>query len=526
VQPRSVRQLRIDERGGQVQTPPGQPQHPFDQVRDLFSGEDDCCEFGSAAAGDEHPTGLVDPVLRTTKAYLVEMRAAIYTRISRDELGDGLGVRRQETDCREVCKRQSWRVVDTYVDNDVSAFSGKTRPAYQRLVADVKAGHIDAVVAWAPERLHRSPRELEDFLELIERAGTAVQTVKAGAWDVTTSHGRLVARMLGAVSRAESERTGERVSRAHRQAQENGFWRGPVPFGMRSTSAPGKPEPDPESADIVREIFERVLRGDALTRIASTLNADGVRPRRGEAWTHTGISRLIASPALGGLVSSNGELQHAVFDGVVSPEKWRAAGASLQRRPRGEARRPRETLTLLGGILLCQDHGHRCVGTSAAHAATYSSSVVGVCSVSITRAAADDLVQRLVVGRLGMKDARSLLTIEPDQADFEAQAREIHDRREQLAALVAEGLIGAIAVRQQLEILKDRLTRLEAARSPYLIPASAFHDPTASWNSWTMPQRREIVRLLFHRLALRPAGVKHGPKADARRITVAWAAPY
>ena len=77
----------------------------------------------------------------------------------------------------------------------------------------IRAGTVDVVVAWAPERLHRS-RELEDFIELIEATGTAVETIKAGAWDVGTSHGRLVARMLGAVSCAESERTGERISRA------------------------------------------------------------------------------------------------------------------------------------------------------------------------------------------------------------------------------------------------------------------------------------------------------------------------
>ncbi|MEO6713891.1 MAG: recombinase family protein, partial [Mycobacteriales bacterium] len=135
----------------------------------------------------------------------------VYTRISRDDLGDGRGVERQREDCFALCERRGWTVEGTYVDNDTSAFSGKVRPAYQDLLTAVRGGRLDVVVAWAPERLHRSPRELEDFLELIESTGTAVETVKAGAWDVSTSHGRLVARMLGAVSRAESERTGERV---------------------------------------------------------------------------------------------------------------------------------------------------------------------------------------------------------------------------------------------------------------------------------------------------------------------------
>jgi site-specific DNA recombinase len=142
------------------------------------------------------------------------VRAALYCRISRDDAGDGLGVERQEQDCRALAARRGWEVVTCFVDNDLSAFSGRTRPGYQRLLQAIQAGLVDVVLAWAPERLHRSPRELEDFLELIERTGTGVETIKAGVWDVSTSHGRLVARMLGAVSRAESERTGERVSRA------------------------------------------------------------------------------------------------------------------------------------------------------------------------------------------------------------------------------------------------------------------------------------------------------------------------
>jgi DNA invertase Pin-like site-specific DNA recombinase len=142
---------------------------------------------------------------------------------------------------------------------------------------------VDSVLAWAPERLHRSPRELEDFLELIEHHGVVVETVKAGTWDVSTSNGRLVARMLGPVSRAESERTGERVSRAHQQAKAPGRGRGPIPYGMRARDLPDLPEPDPEQSAVVRDIYARVLRGDTLTQIAADLTTAGAPPRRGAA---------------------------------------------------------------------------------------------------------------------------------------------------------------------------------------------------------------------------------------------------
>jgi site-specific DNA recombinase len=453
------------------------------------------------------------------------MRAVAYARISRDDVGAGLGVDRQVEDCTKLITSRGWLLADTYLDNDVSAFSGRTRPAYERLVRDIRAGRADVVVAWAPERLHRSPRELEDFIELMESSGVAVETVKAGTWDVSTSHGRLVARMLGAVSRAESERTGERVSRAHRQAKERGFWRGPIPFGMRPSAKPGLPETDETKAETVRRIYRRILVGDALTRIASDLNADGIRPTRGSAWTHTGISRLIASPALGGMIRVDGELQPAAFNGVVTAEDWHAALAALRRRPRGESRRPREKLSLLGGLLRCDVHGHVCLGGSAAHASTYVAGAPGQCFVSITREAADLAATQLVLARLGQPDALDVFRPRIDYHVLEAEAREIRRRREELAALVADGLLPAGAARQKLVGLADRLAEIEALGSPTRIEKAAFLDPTAAWTRWTVPQRREVLKILFEGIHIRHVGQRNGPRADPSRVTFTWAHP-
>ncbi len=53
------------------------------------------------------------------------VRAAVYCRISDDRRGLGLGVQRQRQDCHELAGRNGWQIVATFVDNDVSAYSGK-----------------------------------------------------------------------------------------------------------------------------------------------------------------------------------------------------------------------------------------------------------------------------------------------------------------------------------------------------------------------------------------------------------------
>ena len=453
------------------------------------------------------------------------MRAGVYSRISRDDLGDGLGVERQLEDCAALCERRGWTMVGSYVDNDISAFSGRARPEYERLVSDIQTGMVGAVVAWAPERLHRSPRELEDFIELIEATGTTVETVKAGTWDVSTSHGRLVARMLGIVSRAESERIGERVSRAHQQAQDLGFWRGPIPYGLRASASPGLPETDPDQAPLVEEIFSRVVQGDSLTGIARDFNTAGRRPRRGKAWTHTGIARLIGSPALGGLVDRDGEFKEARFTGVVTPETWRAARSALQRRPRGEARRPREQLTLLGGILTCDEHGHVCYGGSAETTPTYVASQPGHCFVSVARAAADDIVTRVVIERLCRPDALDLFRSTHPATDTQKEVAELVARRDDLAGLVADGLLPAASARPPLAAIQGRLAALESSRFPAPIDVQSLDRPVQAWTNWTMPQRRAVLRVLLDRLTLRHVGHRNGPRVNPDRLHIEWAQP-
>ncbi|MFH1105198.1 MAG: recombinase family protein, partial [Actinomycetota bacterium] len=132
--------------------------------------------------------------------------AGVYARISSDPEGTRLGVARQVEDRRKRAEQLGWTVVDEYIDNDVSAWSGKPRPEYRRLLDDLKNRVIDAVIVWQLDRLQRHPRHLEDLITLVEDLGdVSVETVTAGLVDLATPAGRTVARILGAVDRQESD---------------------------------------------------------------------------------------------------------------------------------------------------------------------------------------------------------------------------------------------------------------------------------------------------------------------------------
>lgn len=195
-------------------------------------------------------------------------------------------------------------VGDTFTDNDISAYSGRKRPAYLRLVDAIKAGEVDVVVAWHPDRLHRSVRELEDWIDLQEATRTKVLTVKGGQWDLSTSAGRTTARILGAVARGESEQKAERVRRAMLQRAEQGKVHGALRTygyrGRRNGDGTHTLEVVPEEAAVIREAARRVLAGEGLLSVVRDFNARGVPTARGKQWSRSSLRGVLVSARVAG----------------------------------------------------------------------------------------------------------------------------------------------------------------------------------------------------------------------------------
>jgi site-specific DNA recombinase len=78
------------------------------------------------------------------------VRTGIYARISSDREGDGLGVSRQIEDCERLAARKGWQVVERYIDDDVSAWSGRKRPEYARSLGDHEVGSINGLLDLRP----------------------------------------------------------------------------------------------------------------------------------------------------------------------------------------------------------------------------------------------------------------------------------------------------------------------------------------------------------------------------------------
>jgi site-specific DNA recombinase len=143
--------------------------------------------------------------MEQTKQNAQSVRAAIYCRVAEP---NAARIQRQETECRALAASRGWEVAEVYVDDGVSASS--KRPAYQRMLADMEAGKVEAIVAHDWARLSRRPADLQRLLE----HSVEIATVGSGPLDLNTADGRMYAAVLAHIDQAEADRHSERIRAA------------------------------------------------------------------------------------------------------------------------------------------------------------------------------------------------------------------------------------------------------------------------------------------------------------------------
>src|ERR1700682_672916 len=143
-----------------------------------------------------------------------------YVRVSTDRQAEqGVSLEAQEAKIRAMATVQGAELIDVIVDGGESAKS-LNRPGWQRLMALVNSGKVQAVIVAKLDRLTRSVKDLCGLLELCEKRKVALISV-AEALDTGSAAGRLVITIMGAVSQWQREAIGERTRDAlsHKRSQ-------------------------------------------------------------------------------------------------------------------------------------------------------------------------------------------------------------------------------------------------------------------------------------------------------------------
>lgn len=466
--------------------------------------------------------------------------AAIYCRISHDAEGQGLGVARQELSCRRLATNLGLEAVEVYIDNDISAYNGMHRPAYDQMLRRLRDGQFAAVIAWDCDRLHRSTRELEDFIDVLDVVSTPVLTVTAGEVDFTTATGRMQARLKGSISRYESEHKTERVSAAHANLAEAGRWKGgPRPYGYDVyRDNYGRPLRDgrlavlADEAAIVREAAARVLAGDSLYGVCNDLNARKVPTAQGARWRTQTLRRILTNPTTIGKREYRGKIvADALWPPLLSEDDWFQLRARLKRtRPdrrhttSGEPSRPRRHL-LSGGIAVCglcgtRLYAHMRQSGAPSYNCMTGPDTNGCGGVSCSARALDRLVTEAVLSRYATDPTAS--SAGDDVAAKPAVERATdHGSRPgiaELARLFADGYLSHAAwqvVQAGIDATERPPTAAHRAERP---PHAALQ---IGWDQLPLHRRRERISHLIVEVVVSPT-TQRGPEFDARRVKICW----
>src|ERR1017187_1410042 len=215
-----------------------------------------------------------------------------YVRVSTDRQAEhGVSLEAQEAKIRAMATVQGAELIDVIVDGGESAKS-LNRPGLQRLMELVNGGKVQAVIVAKLDRLTRSVKDLCGLLEMFEKRKVALISV-AEALDTGSAAGRLVITIMGAVSQWEREAIGERTRDALGHKKSNSERVGNIEYGYRLARDGKHVEPDFAEQTVLKEIGRLRAGGGALRGIAAALNGRALRTRRGTAWRHEHIARVI-----------------------------------------------------------------------------------------------------------------------------------------------------------------------------------------------------------------------------------------
>ncbi|UGT71856.1 recombinase family protein [Nocardia gipuzkoensis] len=387
-------------------------------------------------------------------------RAAVYLRQSEDRDDDQLAISRQREDCHMLCAQRGWDPVD-YVDNDTSAVGMKRkRPSWDQMLADIDAGIIQAVVCWDLDRLYREPIDLEYLIPLADRMGIALATV-TGDVDLSTDNGRMIARIKGAVARAEIDRRSARQKRKMRQLAEAGeTWTSRRPFGynLDDTTVP-------EELAAVTEAYQMILAGHSLMSIVRAWNALGLKSTLGNEFkSQVSIRKILQNPRYAGLRAYNGEiLGKAKWPAAVTEDVYRAV-CDILADPTRRSGTSTGRVYLLTGIALCGLCGAAMDVTGTTRTRRPAYRCRGCFKTQRQVDLADDHVTELAVARLSRPDAEDLL-VDQNRPDIEKLRREAAAMREKLKTIATKWADDLLTDEQVSAMTKRAKARLDAATS-------------------------------------------------------------
>jgi site-specific DNA recombinase len=272
--------------------------------------------------------------------------AAIYARVSSEQQREENTIASQTASLIEFATSHDLEVPEEWVFED-KGYSGATleRPGLERVRDLAAEGHIQVVLAYAPDRLSRKYAYQILLLEELARHGVETLFVRAPQGD--SAEDQLLVQFQGMIAEYERAQILERSRRGKRHRAHSGEISvlSGAPYGYRyirkTDEAPAAYTVYEAEAGVVRRIYEMyTLQGLSIGEITRRLNAEGIPTRKVSArWERSTVWAVLRNPAYRG-VACFGKTRASARTRVMRPQRRRGVTAPTMteghQRPREE----------------------------------------------------------------------------------------------------------------------------------------------------------------------------------------------
>jgi len=454
---------------------------------------------------------------------LAPIRCVVYLRISRDDIKKGRGVHRQ----LERCKMQlpkGWVIVMVIDENDTSATKAKPRPKYEAMLAAIKAGEYDAVMAYAQDRLTRKGPEAEALLDLVDNVGLRVATSAAGelrglkkGTPEYDPDARAAFRNSTTGATREVEWIGKRVTDEAAQRAQDGRPHGAPGFGFRRVyeldadgSRIGRDAIDEAEAAVIRQAAHDVLNGVSVRAVTQRIEAGSIRPRRSGHWSSTNVRLLLLRASNAGLRVHRGTVLslEPVTPAILSVTEWQRLTALLTDPSRQAPQRGKSPRWLLSGVAVCGRCGgtkinvqtggklsirpaYTCTRLSAEHPGCWARSWVDEVDAYV----GELITERLADPQLGEPGADVAERIETLDRQVIGLRNEQDGISRDTTTPRATRAILAAEIEAEIKVIEGQIKALlPSVQTSFYVP----------WGEATLGERRAMIEKLTSRIELHP----------------------
>ena len=424
---------------------------------------------------------------------------ALYARVSSERQDVDLSVSAQMRALREYADKNGYKVVREYVDE---AESGRvmTRPDFHKMIEEAKRTEapFKEILVWKFSRFTRRREHAVLLKSMLRRRGLRVVSITEQAEDNPT--GRLLEGIIETVDEFYSENLAEDVLRGMREAASRGFWVAPMaPYGYRKVKVQDGPkerptlEPDAETTQIVKRIYDLAETRKGMLRIARILNDDGIASPRGKLWNKMTVHNILNNEAYTGtLVWGNNAKDKAdpvrvekAFPAIISNTQFKRVNKIMRSRaPKITHPRRVGSTFLLSGLVKC----YRCKRALSGRYSSRGTFPYYVCHSYVTRApgACDSprldarQFEELVVSKirsniLTVGNIRDLIKVVDERLDgatgdqrkrletIESELADVLGRLDRLYDIVETTDMHVDDFKPRIRSLRERQERLESA---------------------------------------------------------------